>query len=48
MGMEIPIGPTCGWEWDKIFVYGNSHVEIPWEWDGNENSLLMATLIYIQ
>ena len=63
MGMEIPIGPTCGWEWEKIFVYGNSHVEIPceccgnpmgipteilWEWDGNENSLPTATLIYIQ
>ena len=28
ISMGIPIGPTCGWEWEKIIAYGNSHM---WE-----------------
>ena len=28
VGMGIPIGPTCGWEWEKYLAYGNSHM---WE-----------------
>ena len=26
--MGIPIGPTCGWEWENFLAYGNSHM---WE-----------------